>query len=333
MQKAPDHNSWNAMTQQPAPMTFSRLRTTRLGIALGGGAARGFAHIGFLQEFAKVGLYPACLSGCSIGAFVGAAYAGGEWNGFVQRVLAMQWLDLLGLVDPVLPRCGLMSGEKALEFLAGFLRVENLEDCSPPLAVNATDAVTGEEVIFTSGPIIPAVRASIALPGMFTPGRQGNRLLLDGGLVNPLPVNLCRKLGAQVVVAVDLNAHVLSTDPCRLEENPPGAWSEAVKGMARRVLEKQPLLARYIPSDPGGGPGATPSVRMLGLFEVLINSIYIMQRTLNRVHLAQDPPDVLIAPELKEYRLLDFLKGQGCAEAGAAAARDFLRDLPDWEET
>jgi len=314
------------------PMTFSRLRSAKLGIALGGGAARGFAHIGFLREFAKVGLYPACLSGCSIGAFVGAAYAGGDWTGFVQRVLAMHWRELLALVDPVLPRCGLMGGDKALEFLAEFLRVENLEDCSPPLAVNATDAVTGEEVIFTNGPIIPAIRASIALPGMFTPGQQGNRMLLDGGLVNPLPVSLCRQLGAEVIVAVDLNAHVLNTDHCRFEENATGAWSDAVKDMVRKILEKQPLLARYVSSEPDDKPNTGPSARMLGLFEVLINSIYIMQRTLNRVRLEKDPPDVLIAPELRAYRLLDFLKGKECSEVGAKAAQEFLHSLPDLEK-
>lgn len=309
--------------------TLSQLRSARLGIALGGGAARGYAHIGFLREFAKAGLRPACLSGCSIGAFVGAAYAGGDWEAFAQRALSMQWRDLLGLVDPVLPRCGLLSGDKALDFLASFLRVKNLEECTPPLAVNATDAVTGEEVVFTSGPILPAVRASIALPGIFTPGRQDERLLLDGGLVNPLPVNLCRRMGAEVVVAVDLNAHVLNTDPCSLEQNPPGGWSDAVRGMARKMMGKQPMLTQYVSSDSSDTPNSHPSGPMLGLFEVLINSIYIMQRTLNLMRLEKEPPEALIAPELQEFRLLDFLKGQDCAAAGAKAARDFLESLPD----
>lgn len=311
------------------PLTLSRLRSAKLGVALGGGAARGYAHIGFLREFAKAGLRPACLSGCSIGAFVGAAYAGGDWEAFAQRALSLQWRDLLGLVDPVLPRCGLLSGDKALEFLASFLRVQNLEECSPPLAVNATDAVTGEEVVFTSGPILPAVRASIALPGMFTPGRREERLLLDGGLVNPLPVNLCRRLGAELVVAVDLNAHVLSTDPCGLEQNPSSGWPDAVMGMARKILEKQPLLAKYVSCPPHDTANSPPSGPTLGLFEVLINSIYIMQRTLNLMRLEKEPPDALIAPELREFRLLDFLKGQDCAAAGARAARDFLENLPE----
>lgn len=312
-------------------LTLSSLRSARLGIALSGGAARGYAHIGFLQEMNKAGLRPSCLSGCSIGAFVGAVYSGGDWDGFVQRSLSLQWRDLLGLVDPVLPRCGLLSGENTLKFLSDFLRVDNLEDCSPPLAVNATDAITGSEVIFTEGPIIPAVRASIALPGMFAPARQGEKLLLDGGLVNPLPVNLCRQLGAEIVVAVDLNAHVLSTDPCGAGLNASGGWSGAIKGAARSVLEKQPFLARYIAPD-SEAQESVPSGRMLGLFEVLVNSIYIMQRTLNMIRLKQEPPDVLIAPELRDFRLLDFFKGQGCAQAGIDAARAFLASLPDWRQ-
>lgn len=337
--------------RQSKELTLERLRSARLGLALGGGAARGFAHLGFLEEFAEAGLRPACLSGCSVGAFVGAAYAGGDWAGFVRRALSMQWQDLLGLVDPVLPRSGLLKGEGALEFLAGFLRVKNLEDCSPPLAVNATDAVTGEEVIFDRGPIIPAVRASIALPGMFTPGRQGKRLLLDGGLVNPLPVNLCRLMGAEVIVAVDINAQVLDTGPGRAWGNASGdgmagGWPGKVKDMTRKVLEKQPLLAGYLirkvlEKQPllawylgrdaeGGGNGA--AIRGLGLLEVLVNSIYIMQRALNRMRLEREAPDVLIVPELGEYRSLDFLKGRACAEAGAVAARRFLESLPDWRE-
>lgn len=330
--------------RQSKELTLERLRSARLGLALGSGAARGFAHLGFLEEFAEAGLRPACLSGCSAGAFVGAAYAGGDWEGFVRRALSMQWRDLLGLVDPVLPRSGLLKGEGALEFLAGFLRVENLEDCSPPLAVNATDAVTGEEVIFDRGPIIPAVRASIALPGMFNPVRQGERLLLDGGLVNPLPVNLCRLMGAEVIVAVDINAQVLDTGPGRAGGNASvdgmaGGWPGKVRDMIRKVLirkvlEKQPLLALlawYLGRDAeGGGNGA--AIRGLGLLEVLVNSIYIMQRALNRMHLEREAPDVLIAPELREYRSLDFLKGRACAEAGAVAARRFLESLPDWRE-
>lgn len=317
-------------------LTLSALRAAKFGIALGGGAARGYAHIGFLQELDKAGLRPSFLSGCSIGALVGAVYAGGDWDRFVHRVLTMQWRDLLALVDPVLPRCGLLSGEKALEFLAGFLRVANLEDCSLPLAVNATDAVTGEEVVFAGGPILEAVRASIALPGMFTPGRQGDRPLLDGGLVNPLPVSLCRRLGAEIVLAVDLNAHVLSTDPCGVVADT-GGWADMVRGMARKVAAKQPLLARYLQIDAGepaqNNVADSVSGRMLGLFEVLVNSIYIMQRALNRVRLEHSPPDALIAPALRDYRLLDFFKGAECARIGADAARAFLENLPDWEKS
>lgn len=272
-----------------APCTFDDLRSARLGLVLGGGAARGFAHIGFLQELNRAGVRPACLAGSSIGAFIGAAYAGGDWVRFVDRALTLQRLDLLRMIDPVLAKCGLMDGDKVLEFLAGFLRVKNLEECDPPLAVNATDATSGEEVVITSGPIIPAVRASIALPGMFTPGKVNDRLLLDGGLINPLPVNICRRMGAEVVVAVDLNAHVLETGGCSAD-----------------------LIAA----------GRKP-----GLVSVLIHSMYIMQRTVNLMRLEKEPPDFLIQPELRDFRLLDFFKGPACSEAGARAARAFLRDL------
>lgn len=271
------------------PRTLAELRSRKLGIALGGGAARGFAHIGFMHELDRAGLHADCLAGSSIGAFIGAAYAGGDWTRFMEQALALQRMDLLSMVDPVFPRCGLIDGDRALEFLAGFLRVHNLEECRPPLSVNATDAVTGEEVVFTSGPIIPAVRASIALPGVFTPGKHGNRLLVDGGLINPLPVNLCRIMGAEIVIAVDLNAHVLESVGCS-ENN-------------------------------------APMKRVLNMFTVLINSIYIMQRTVNLMRLEREPPDFLIQPELRDFRLIDFFKGPACSKAGAQAARNFLHDL------
>ncbi|SMP43481.1 NTE family protein [Desulfonatronum zhilinae] len=271
-----------------APCNLDDLRSAGLGLVLGGGAARGFAHIGFLQELIRAELRPACLAGSSIGAFIGAAYAGGDWPRFVDRALTLQRLDLLRMIDPVLLKCGLMDGDKILEFLAGFLRVKNLEECDPPLAVNATDATSGEEVVITSGPIIPAVRASIALPGMFTPGRVGDRLLLDGGLINPLPVNICRGMGAEVVMAVDLNAHVLETGGCSADS----------------ATDRKP-----------------------GLISVLIHSMYIMQRTVNLMRLEKEPPDFLIQPELRDFRLLDFFKGPACSNAGARAARAFLHDL------
>lgn len=321
-------------------LSLSELRAARMGLALGGGAARGFAHIGFLEEISRAGLRPCCIAGCSIGAFIGAAYAGGHWEQFVQRALGLQWLDLLGMMDPVLPRCGLMDGDKALEFLAGFLRVANLEDCTPPLAVNATDAQTGDEVVFTSGPIIPAVRASIALPGIFTPAKHGRQLLLDGGLINPLPVSLCRQMDADIVVAVDLNAFVLEAENYAEDDNfedPAGMPEPAnrfnlLQGLASKIWS-QTATDKSRDSSAEPPPLKNPSTRrLLGFFTLLVNSIYIMQRTLNRMRLEKEPPDFLIQPELRDVRLMDFHKGPVCSAAGARAARKFLQGLRSQKE-
>ncbi|WP_459937982.1 patatin-like phospholipase family protein [Desulfonatronum parangueonense] len=262
-----------------------------MGLVLGGGAARGFAHIGFLQELDRVGLRPHCIAGCSIGAFVGAAYAGGDWTRFTDHVLKMHRADLMSMADPVFPRHGLMDGDRVVEFLSSFMRVSKLEECAPALAVNAADVATGEEIVFTSGSIMSAVRASIALPGMFTPARNGERLLVDGGLINPLPINICRRMNADIIVAVDLNAQVLQADV-----HPEGAKDVA-------------------------------SGKMPNLFALLFNSIYIMQRTINLMRLKKEPPDFLIQPELRDYSLVDFFKGPGCAEAGARAAQKFIAEL------
>ncbi len=167
-----------------------------IGLALGAGGARGLAHAGLLRELSRAGARPACVAGASIGALVGAVFCGGDLERFCAWVEGLNRLETLRLADPVFPRVGLMEGQALMETLAGFVRVERLEDCSPRLAVVAVNARTGESAVLTRGPLLAAVRASISVPGVLTPGLWQGEPMLDGALADPLPVTPCRGLGA-----------------------------------------------------------------------------------------------------------------------------------------
>ena len=183
-------------------------RPPRIGIALGSGSARGWAHIGVLRALAREGIEPQIISGCSIGAFVGAVAASGDLEKLGLWVEALGWQDVVGLMDMGL-RGGLIKGDKLIAFFErnfvdrDFTALPHLFGCV------ATDLQNGHEVWLREGSVSAAVRASIALPGLMTPSWQDGRLLVDGGLVNPVPVSLARAMGADVVIAVDLNSDLV----------------------------------------------------------------------------------------------------------------------------
>jgi NTE family protein len=177
-----------------------------VGVALSGGGAAAMAHIGVLEELSAAGISIRCVAGTSAGALVGAAFAAGHLAEFRDTMTGLTRSRVLRLFDPRWPRTGLLEGRRSLELLRAYLgdRIETL-----PLryAVVATDLYSGEEVILRTGEVVEAIRASIAIPGLFTPLRLQGRLLVDGGLVNPMPVDVARELGAEFVIAVSvLNA-------------------------------------------------------------------------------------------------------------------------------
>jgi len=177
----------------------------KIGIALGSGAARGFAHIGVLRELDALGVRPTVVCGSSMGALVAAAYAAGRLDAFERFALKLDQSSVLGLFD-VSFRGGLIQARRLFEFLADDLPDRPIPELPMAFGVVATELGTGREVWLTEGSLHEALRASIALPGLIAPVRRGDRWLTDGGIVNPVPVSLCRALGAEAVVAVELEA-------------------------------------------------------------------------------------------------------------------------------
>ncbi len=216
---------------------MGRSQRSRLGIALGAGAARGWAHIGVLRVLARAGREPAFVAGTSIGALVGAAYAAGRLDALEGWVRGLQRRDVVALMDLAFSG-GVMNGHRLFELFAEEVPDLDIADLERPYAAVATDLETGREVWLTRGSLHAAVRASIALPGLISPVRHQGRWLVDGGLVNPVPVSVCHALGAEEVIAVDLQTTLLGR---RHEDAPTGSEAEADAD-----------------ADAGAGAGASP---------------------------------------------------------------------------
>jgi len=291
----------------------------RIGVALGSGSARGWAHIAVLRELERRGIYPDIVCGSSVGALVGGAYASGQLDELEQWVTQLTWRDVVSLMDISLEG-GLISGRKLLDHMEKRFGDVDIGHCHPEFAAVATDYQTGTERWLREGPLLEAVRASIALPGLFSPYRYQGRLMIDGGMVNPVPVSLCRALGAEVIIAVDLNSDLLTRFPAREADNGQNdlGGKEEGEGLVGRIL--------------GRFKGSETQEPMPRIADVMARSVNIMAVRLTRTRMAGDPPDVLIQPRLAHIGLMDYHKANkaftGAREAVKRAA-DELDQIPD----
>ena len=252
----------------------------RVGLALGSGSARGWAHIGVVRALEQAGVRPELVCGTSIGSLVGAAYAAGELDRLEQWARSLRKGEVIKFLDVSLGR-GLVKGERIMSFLRSNFRDRPIEDLALPFAAVATSLENGAEVWLRRGSTLAAVRASIAIPGLLAPVRHDGSLLVDGGLVNPVPVSLARAMGADFVIAVDLNSDI---------------------------------AGRYLRARSRRGDVTLPSPR-----EVLASSINVMQVRITRSRLAGDPPDLLVTPRLAHFGLLDYHRAEEGIEEGKGA--------------
>lgn len=291
----------------------------KVGLALGSGSARGWAHFGVIRELRALGVSIDIVCGTSVGALVGAALASGNEEAMAEWVARLGWTDVVALMDVSL-RGGALQGDKVVEYCAEHFFADRFEALQLPFACVATELSSGREVWLREGLLAQALRASIALPGMFQPQRLGGHWLVDGGLVNPVPVSLCRALGADVVIAVELGAgratrHMRKAPPFREKPVEPerSGWTEQMK---ERFLSWVGASSLF---DWVDAREAADEIPTLGA--VLATSINIMQTRIARARLAGDPPDVLIQPRLTEFSILDFHRGKEAIEEGVAATR------------
>jgi len=294
---------------------MSARRKPRVGLALGSGSARGWAHVGVIRALERAGVRPDLVCGTSIGALVGAAYVAGELERFEQWLLGLRVADVLSFMDVGLSG-GVIKGERLMEFFRRNFVDRPVEDLPLPFAAVATALHTGAEVWLREGSTIAAVRASIALPAIFTPVVHEGRLLVDGGLVNPVPVSLARAMGADIVIAVDLSSDILGR---HLRAEPETEAPAAEISEWRRKLQDN--LSALIPARPGDEP------RLPSILDVVASSLNIMQVRISRSRMAGEPPDVIVVPRLAHLGLLDFQRGKEAIEEGERAVEAALPSL------
>jgi NTE family protein len=314
------------------------IKQRRIGLALGSGSARGWAHIGVLRALQRAGIEADIVCGSSIGAVVGAVYAAGKLEIFEEWARRLDRRQVMSYFDFSL-RGGLIKGRKVFEFVEAQLSGRAIESLPRPYAAVATDLRSGSEVWLRDGLLLDSLRASVALPGLVTPVKLGGRWLVDGGLVNPVPISLCRAMGADLVIAVDLNTVLLTRrfhgdGHSTVEEaalpvldTPAEIPAKADSSMQSKMRELAADLGqRFRRAD--AAREQPPSV-----YEVITNSLDIMQMRITRSRMAGDPPELLITPRLEDFNLLDFYRAdEAIAEGEQAVARALAAAPPAWLE-
>ncbi|MFV3128147.1 patatin-like phospholipase family protein [Niveispirillum sp. KHB5.9] len=308
----------------------------KIGLALGSGAARGWAHVGVLRAFAEFGLKPDVIAGTSVGALVGAAYLTDLLDELQEYAQGFGMLDALKLLDVTFSRGGLVSVEKAYDRFRNERTDVPIESLPIPFAAVATDLSTGKEVWLREGHLLDVVRASAAIPGMFPAVPHQNMWLADGALVNPVPVSLCRALGAEVVIAINLNGDLsqmprlskaqlgpvnvsLPEHPVDVETETAPAPRPVPKPLAKLAAKLSEVgeTARHHFHTHFTKPPRAPAP---GILEVMASSIDIMQDRITRSRLAGEPPDVLITPRIGHIGILEFERAEELIQLGYTAA-------------
>jgi NTE family protein len=293
----------------------------KIGLVLGSGGARGWAHVGALNCLIRRRVPLVCIVGASAGALFGAAYAAGQHDlaNTLSNTLDRRRLFEL-FVEISLPRSGLLSGRRLQRLIKELTGGNTFGTLNLPFAAVATDLRTEREVVLDSGPVDQAVRASIAIPGVFTPVVRNGCLLVDGGLVNPLPVSVARAMGAEFVIAVDVNLNVSAMDVPLCEPPPAAPCPEAAP-----VEDDEPPAAWRQMVDPGSA----------SIFEVLTQTFRLVENQMTRARLVQEPPDLLVQPAVGHIQTLEFQRAREAVAAGDAAMELALMQMAQtrkWEE-
>jgi len=290
----------------------------KIGVALGGGGARGWAHIGVLRSLVRAGLEPTIIAGTSIGAIVGGAFAAGRLDDLEHFARALDRRTIWKLTDLNLGKGGgLVTGDRIAQALSDLIGSENIETLSKKFAAVATEIPSGHEVWIETGNIIQAIRASYSLPGIFVPANIDGRSLIDGGIANPVPVSACRAMGAQLVIAVPLPASQAPNQRFARQQMPEVEGSTWKKTLAA-FREPERFVARQLFGDePDALTTATVSVTALN----------ILLDRMTRVRLASDPPDITIQSDIGKIALLEFDRADEAIAIGEAATERVIPDI------
>lgn len=297
----------------------------KIGLALGGGVARGWAHIGALRALERAGYVPDIICGTSIGAVVGGFYLSGhldqieEWARSLSRRRMMSYLDILT------GGSGLFAGKKLESLMRNYLGDTRIEDLDGDFATVSAELATGHEIWIQEGSLVDAMRASYALPGVFPPYNHNNRWLIDGALVNPVPISVCRALGARLVIGITLNGDAFGKSNIQSTEEFAGLdfdITDENKSLPSkwRAMSPQRLMMRQIFGTGQKAPG---------IGTVMLSSLNIIMDRLARSRMAGDPADILITPRIGHISLLEFDKAEELIRLGTEAVERILPHLDE----
>ena len=292
----------------------------RIGLALGAGAARGWSHIGIIRALEQLGVHIDVVSGSSIGAYVGAAYASGKLDELSEWVHTLTEWQVLSLMGVGLRRGGIASGQKVFQKLSDDFCAETFEAMDKPFAAVATDLYSGREVIFNRGEIGNSIQASCAIPALFSPVEFADTWLIDGAVVNPVPVNLCRQLGADIVIAVNLNADFRPQQIKKSIQEHKAAQEKTDHFLAKGQNVIKQWLSPVTKAD--DAPSSPP-----GIFGVMSNALEILQERVTRSRLAGDPPDILIEPMLNDVGIMEFYRAEELIHRGEQAVKRIAKQI------
>ncbi|MBV9218786.1 MAG: patatin-like phospholipase family protein [Methylobacteriaceae bacterium] len=326
--------------RSPREPGFARGRRPRIGLALGAGAARGWAHIGVLKELVDQNLVPDIVVGTSIGAVVGGCFAGGKFAQIESFALSLTRRSMLSWMDVSFNGGGLLGGNRLKRRLDQELSDLIIESLPVRFAAVATEIGTGHEIWLTRGRLADSLRASYALPGVFEPVQLGGRWLFDGALVNPVPVTVCRAFGADLVIAINLSEPLggrgtviqdaglgaldlieaaATTDVVEAQANPrPAKPVGTLSGMLSGLGGYAGLIRRQFSRPANGSPGVA---------SVMVDAFYIVQDRIARSRLAGDPPDVMITPRMGKIGLFDFHRADEMIAIGRDATRKAMDEV------
>lgn len=294
-------------------------KTPTIGLALGSGASRGWSHIGVLKALLREGVEPDILCGTSVGAIIGASYVAGNLAKLEDWVLGSSRSDVLRFFGLGFSQTGFVDTDRLSWFLHNYVAAEDqrIEDMPKQYAAVSTDLDTGREVWFTEGGLADAVRASMALPGLFPAVRNDQRWLVDGGLVNPVPVTPCRALGADIVIAINLNSGVIGKRNHVTPETIPAERQGVLSSIKQQAKEySNSIFPNHVEKDEAPG-----------LFYAIANSVSIVQDRITRSRLAGDPADVLLSPRLPHIGMLEFHRAAEAIEEGEACVQRGLAEI------
>lgn len=286
-------------------------RRKTIALALGGGAARGWSHIGVLHALDEAGIEIEMIAGTSIGALVGGCYLAGKLNELERFARSLSRRRMLGLLDIQFAGSGLFGGMRLNREMEMHMQDVQIEDLPKPFVAVATEIATGHEIWLTHGDLIAAMRASYSLPGIFEPVDCNGKVLVDGALVNPVPVSVCRAHEQPRVVAVNLNYDLFGRSGV-VKHGAPRAEMHV-----RATDDNAQSSHRHVPAKP---------VR-LGISGVMVESYNIIQDRISRARLAGDPPDYALHPRLSDIGLADFHRASEAIDRGYEAAMNRLQDL------